>query len=67
MICEVNANTSQNIPINCKEAVCREYADRFGEIGTFEGTFHITTDANVTRVVHAPKRCSIHLREEIKK
>ena len=58
-------DTTNNL-FNCKEDLCREYSDRFRRIGTFEGTFHVTTDPAVTPVVHAPRRCSIHLREEIK-
>ena len=50
MNCEVNTSTYQNDVINCKEDLCRTYPDRFQRIGTFEGTFHITT---VTPVVHA--------------
>ena len=67
MNCEVNTSTSQNDVIYCKEDLCRTYPDRFQGIGTFEGTFHITTDPTVTPVVHAPRRCSIHLRDEIRK
>ena len=67
MNCEVNTSTSQNDVIYCKEDLCRTYPDRFQGIGTFEGTFHITTDPTVTPVVHAPRRCSIHLHDEIRK
>ena len=35
-------------------------------IGKFRGDFHITLDPAVTHVIHAPNRCSIHLKEEVK-
>ena len=62
MNCEVNTSTSHNDMINCKEDLCRTYPDRFQGIGTFEGT-----DPTGTPVVDAPRRCSIHLHDEIRK
>ncbi|KAK2146351.1 hypothetical protein NP493_3696g00002 [Ridgeia piscesae] len=62
MNCEVNTNTSQNNPINCNEDLCGEYPDRFRWIGTFEGTFHVTTDPTVTPVARSSAdgfRCNI--------
>ncbi|KAI0209393.1 hypothetical protein LSAT2_005911, partial [Lamellibrachia satsuma] len=42
------------------------YPDRFEGIGNFSGEFHITVDNSVTPVIHAPRRCSIHLKDEVK-
>ena len=46
-----------------KEDLRKSYPDRFEN---FDGEFHITTDRNVTPIVHAPRKCPIHMREEIK-
>ena len=61
--CEISTNDSA---ITTKEDLRKIYPDRFEGIGNFDGEFHITTGRNVTPVVHAPRKCSIHMREEIK-
>ena len=43
------------------------YPDRFDGIGKFEGEYHIVTDPDVTPVVHAPRKCPIHIKDDIKK
>ena len=63
MHCEISTNDS---PITTKEDLRKIYPDRFEGIGNFDGEFHITTDRHVTPVVHSPRKCSIHMREEIK-
>ena len=40
--------------------------DWFEEIGSFRGEFHITIDKSVPTVVHSPRRCPIHLMDEVK-
>ena len=42
------------------------YPDCFEGIGKFRETFHITLDPTVTPVVHAPRRCPIHTKDEVK-
>ena len=44
----------------------KSYPNHFEGIGNFDGQFHITTDRNVTPEVHAPRKCPIHMRDEIK-
>ena len=44
----------------------KSYPNRFEGIGNFDGQFHITTDRNVTPEVHAPRKCPIHMHDEIK-
>ncbi|XP_015779930.1 PREDICTED: uncharacterized protein K02A2.6-like [Acropora digitifera] len=43
------------------------YPDRFDGIGKFEGEYHIVTDPDVPPVVHAPRKCPIHIKDDIKK
>ncbi|XP_014663439.1 PREDICTED: uncharacterized protein K02A2.6-like [Priapulus caudatus] len=64
--CAVNKN-SETPHMTAKEDLVRMYPDRFEGIGHFKGTFHITVDPSVPPVVHAPRRCPIHLRDELKK
>ena len=53
-------------PLKSKEDVLRMYQDCFECIGKFRETFHITLDPTVTPVVHATKRCPIHIKDEVK-
>ena len=43
------------------------YPDRFDGIGKFEGEYHIVTDPDVPSVVHAPRKCPMHIKDDIKK
>ena len=43
------------------------YPDRFNSIGKFEGEYHIVTDTDVPPVIHAPRKCPIHIVDDIKK
>ena len=43
------------------------HPDRFDRIGKFEGEYHIVTDSDVLSVVHAPQKCPIHIKDDIKK
>jgi transposase InsO family protein len=54
-------------PINSKEDLLRLYPDRFEGIGNFKGTAHITIDKSVPPVIHAPRKCPIHLKDDIKR
>ena len=51
-------------PLNSKEDLQRLYPDCFKGIGKFRETFHITLDPAVTPVVHAPRRCPIHIKDD---
>ena len=53
-------------PLKSKEDLLRMYPDCFEGIGKFRETFHITLDPTVTPVVHAPRRCPIHIKDEVK-
>ena len=43
------------------------YPDRFNGIGKFEGEYHIVKDPDVPSVVHAPRKCPIHITDDIRK
>ena len=43
------------------------YPDRFNGIGKFEGEYHIVTDPDESPVVHALRKCPIHIAADIKK
>ena len=53
-------------PLNSKEDLQRLYPDCFKGIGKFRETFHITLDPAVTPVVHAPRRCPIHIKDDVR-
>ena len=42
-------------------------SDQFNGIGKFEGGYHIVTDPDVPPAVHAPRKCLIHITDDIKK
>ena len=43
------------------------YPDRFNGIGKFEGEYHIVTDPDEAHVLHAPRKCPIHIADDIEK
>ena len=43
------------------------YPDRFDGIDKFEGENHIVIDPDVLPVVHAPRKCPIHIKDDVKK
>ena len=58
--CAVNED---HPPLKSKEDLLRMYPDCFEGIGKFCETFHITLHPTVTPVVHAPRRCPIHIKD----
>ncbi|XP_014676736.1 PREDICTED: uncharacterized protein K02A2.6-like [Priapulus caudatus] len=56
----------QQCVVNSKEDLRQMFPDRFKGIGHFKGKFHITVDQSVPPVVHAPRRCPIHIKDELK-
>ena len=52
--------------IALKSDLIYAYPDRFEGIGSFRGEFHGTIDNSGSTVVHSPRRCSIHLKDEVK-
>ena len=43
------------------------YPDRFDGIDKFEGENHIVIDPDVLPVVHVPRKCPIHIKDDVKK
>ena len=69
MNCEVKETlnrTNSEARIASKSDLIDAYPDRFEGIGSFRGEFHITIDKSVPPVVHSPRRCPIHLKDEVK-
>ena len=69
--CEVTTS-SDKVPhllptINNKDELQMLYPDRFNGIGKFQGECHIVTDPDVPPVIHAPRRCPIHIKDDIKR
>ena len=60
-------SVTNGVTINSTDDLKRAYPKRFQGIGNFEGHFHITTDPDVTPLVHASRRCPIALNDEIKR
>ena len=69
MNCEINETLNRPNPearIASKSDLIDAYPDRFEGIGSFRGESHITIDKSVPPVVHSPRRCPIHLKDEVK-
>ena len=63
----LNCAVSEHLPpLNPKEDLQRLYPDCFKGIGKFCESFHITLDPAVTSVVHAPRRCPIHTKDNVR-
>ena len=63
----LNCAVSEHLPpLNSKEDLQRLYPDCFKGIGKFCETFHIKLDPAVTPVVHAPRRCPIHMKDDVR-
>ena len=57
---------SDNTPINSTKYLIEAYPDQFDRIGNFAGENHIVLRPNNYPIVHAPRKCPIHLRDEVK-
>ena len=67
--CEIHVGShKKSFPaIKSKGDLQQLYPDRFEEFGKFEGGYHFVTDPDVPPVVHAPRKCPIHIKDDIKK
>ena len=65
--CGISTTQSPNPTIRDKSDLQLLYPDRFNGIGKFEGEYHIVTDPDVPPVVYAPRKCPIHIGDDIKK
>lgn len=57
---------SVNTQINSTKDLIEAYPDQFDRIGNFAGEYHIVLRPNNHQIVHAPRKCPIHMRDEIK-
>lgn len=53
--------------INTTKDLVDVYPEQFDRIGHFPGKYHIVLDPTVPPVIHAPRKCPIHLKDEVKK
>ena len=57
---------SDNTPITSIKDLIEAYPDQFDRIGNFTGKYHIVLRPNNHPIVHAPRKCPIHMRNEVK-
>ena len=55
-----------NTPINSTKDLIEAYPDQFDCTGNFAGEYHIVLRQNNHLIVHAPRKCPIHMRDEVK-
>ncbi len=68
--CEINMSPTQDMHSDtvCWQSVSQlqtKYPEQFDRIGNFPGTYHIVTRPDAHPVIHAPRKCSIHIKEEL--
>ena len=57
---------SDNKPINSTKDLIEAYPDQFDRIGNFAGEYHIILRPNNHPIVHVPRKCHTHMRDEVK-
>ena len=62
-----NIKRTTSTDLNSTEELIRQYPRQFDHIGEFEGECHITLKSDIQPVIHAPRRCPIHIRDELKR
>lgn len=62
--CEIQASPA--LQITSVEDLVTKYPNQFDCIGHLPGTYHIVLDKNVHPVIHAPRKCPIQLRDNIR-
>ena len=58
--------TSNPTQVNTTEDLMKMYPEQFDRVGKFPGKYHIQLKDNVEPVIHAQRKFSIHLREQLK-
>ena len=59
----IQSNENNGVHI---DDLLKQYPNQFDCIGNFHGEYHIVTDPQVQPVIHAPRKCPIQLKDEIK-
>ena len=62
----IDSNKSPGDPIYSVAGLQSRYPEQFDAIGNFTGAYHIVLHEVAQPVVHAPRKCSIHIRDELK-
>ena len=56
----------ENQPLNSVRDLLQTYPEQFDCVGNFPGEYHIVIDESAKPVIHAPRKCPIHMKEEVK-
>ena len=68
--CSVESNAAppapRSKPITSVNDLKVQYPEQFDGIGDFPGDYHIVLREGAQPVVHPPRKCSIHIRDELK-
>ena len=56
----------QQPKVNSTDDLQKLYPQQFDRVGHFKGKYHIVLDPDAVPVIHAPRKCPIHLRDELK-
>ena len=62
---EKSIQRNENNGVHIDELL-KQYPNQFDCIGNFHGEYHIVTDPQVQLVIHAPRKCPIQLKDDIK-
>ena len=60
--CAVNVNMA----VKTTEDLVRAYPEQFDRVGHFDGKYQIVVRPEAQPVIHAPRKCPIHLKDELK-
>lgn len=62
--CEINTRDATT-SLTSVDDMKRQYPGCFDTIGNFPGTFHITLEENATPTTHPPRKCPIHVKQDL--
>ncbi len=62
--CEINARDASN-NVRSVDDLKKQYPGCFDTIGNFPGTFHITLEENASPTIHPPRKCPIHVKQDL--
>ena len=57
---------SEQPPIHSTQDLIKAYPGQFDKVGNFAGSYKIVIDPEIQPVIHAPRRCPIHIKDELK-
>ena len=60
-------NVKQPVPVTNTEQLMKIYPTSFDTLGQFKSDYHIVVKPDAQPVVHAPRKCPIQMRDEIKR